>query len=150
MVEFGRGHFFFSRRLGSKGRTKILEGLAAGGESGTFKYYKVPSLSRPKSFKIVRFTMTCVWAEAQMDLGRPCSIANIVRFTMTCVWAAAQMHLGRPCSIANILSSTFYTDLCVGRGPNGFGPAMKACGSIHDKIPICIRGHTGQLVSYSS
>ena len=40
--------------------------------------------------------MTCEWAEAQMDLGRPCSIANIVRFTMTCVWAAAQMDLGRP------------------------------------------------------
>ena len=54
-------------------------------------------LGRPCSIaNIVRFTMTCVWAEAQMDLGRPCSIANIVRFTMTCVWAAAQMDLGRP------------------------------------------------------
>ena len=78
-------------------------------------------LGRPCSIaNIVRFTMTCVWAEAQMDLGRPCSIANIVRFTMTCVWAEAQMDLGRTCIFADVAQM----DLCRPCAPN---LAMRPC-----------------------
>jgi hypothetical protein len=69
-------------RLGSKCRTKILGGGLPRGESRTFKYYKVPSLSRHTSYRIARFTWFSVCAAAHMGLCRACSVSNIVRFTL--------------------------------------------------------------------